>query len=57
MLTLDDVDFKGESIKWGKRKIFYTDRSYNNENTAAKNLHVSNNITFKYIKLKLAGKY
>ena len=57
ILTLADVDFKAESIKWDKRKMFYIDRSYDNENTAAKTLHVSNNITFKYIKVKLAGNY
>lgn len=56
MLTLDNVDFKAETIKWDKRKMFYIDRSYDNENTAVKTLNVSNNIAFKYIKLELAGK-
>lgn len=57
MLTLDNVDFKVESIKWDKRNLFDIDESYDNENTAAKNFHVSNNAIFKYIKLKLSGKY
>lgn len=57
MLTLDNVDFKVESIKWDKRKLFDIDKSYDYENKVAKNFHVSNNTIFKYIKQKLAGKY
>ena len=57
MLTLDDSGFKAGSIKWDKRKLFYIDKNYDNKNIAAMNLYVSNNKTFKCIKVKLADKH
>lgn len=49
--------FKAENIKWDKRKMYRIYRRYENENKAAKTHYVLKNTTFKYIKLKLAGKY
>lgn len=56
MLTLDKLGFQVESIQWDKRKLFYIDKSYD-ESVAAMNIYMSNNTTFKYIRIKLAGKY
>lgn len=56
MLTLDKLGFQVESIQWDKRKLFYIDKSYD-ESVAAMNIYMSNNTTFKYIRIKLASKY
>lgn len=55
ILTLDNVGLKIKRIKQNKRELFYIDKSFIRD-ISVMNLYESNNITFKHIKQKLAGR-